>query len=93
MAHEIGHILGIYASGNLYTRLTAAADSFVFNGAHAKLKYKELKGNGPFEDDLITDGGGHWLGHFLYGDIMCPRWWWSTFSNHPVCFGRYGIQN
>ena len=77
MIHEIGHNLGIVAWGErtdgngnvLYTK-TAGGDRWVFNGVQANLKYKELKGNWDFEDELITDGAGHWLGRFLKYDVM-----------------------
>ena len=69
MMHEIGHNLGIHGNGSLYTK-TADPNRWIFNGPHANLKYKELKGNRGFENELITDGSGHWKGRFLRGDIM-----------------------
>ena len=79
MIHEIGHNLGISGhSDSLYTK-TANPDGqitdlqhqrFIFNGTHANLKYKELIGNRAFENELITDGMGHWKGRFLFYDVM-----------------------
>ena len=76
MIHEIAHNLGINAgrSSGLYTE-TADPTRWIFNGAQANLKYKELKGNRvfegrAFENELITDGSGHWGGAFMNNEVM-----------------------